>query len=379
MTGNSTVKKWWLQMNKGGMMKIIYLCLLVLVLAGCGQSSNPDNKPAPSEVELKASTFAGTSKYKVSGKVSLIQVAQDKFVKLGSDFKTDAGPDLHIWLVNDDANPATNHLDLGKLTTNQGTQRFAIPANTALANYSHIYIWCESVSELFGKANLTPTPDPDPDPDPKPVTIAEGSFSGDSVGDLEIVQTGPKRVINLASNFMANGTDDVSLYLAKDAAGADFVDLGKLAKTGAQSFAIPDSLDLEVFTYVIVWCNTISEVIGTANLSSSPDPDPDPDPEPTVILQGSFNGDSIGSVEVVQTGSSRVLKLASNFRANGTQQINIWLATNASGAGFIDLGDLNPTGAQSFAIPDSLNLSTYTYVIIWCADFNIVIGQAELN
>jgi hypothetical protein len=266
-------------------------------------------------------------------------------------------------------------LDLGKLLSNKGAQSFEIPKATDIASYSHIYIWCESVSELFGKASLTSTPDPDPDP--TPMTISQGSFSGDSVGDIEVVQTGVKRVIKLASNFAANGTDDVRLYLAKDASGADFIDLGKLAITGAQSFDIPDSLDLSSYTFVIVWCNTISEVIGTSDLDGTPDPNPDP--TPTVISQGVFSKDSRGNVQVVQTGASRVLELASNFRANGTNTINIWLAKSATGTDYIDLGDLAATGAQSFAIADNLDLAIYKYVIIWCADVSVIIGQAELK
>ena len=355
------------------MKKMILLALMAL-LAACGQTPTTDT-PKPGEVELKSSSFEGTTKYAVSGKVRIVQVGQDKTLKLAADFSTDTAPDLHVWLVKDETSPATGHLDLGKLLSNRGAQSFEIPKASDIASFSHIYIWCESVSELFGKASLKTTPDPDP-VDPTPMTIAEGNFSGDSVGDIEIVQTGSKRVIKLASNFAANGTDDVSLYLATDASGSNFIDLGKLAITGIQSFDIPDSLDLSSYTFVIVWCNTISEVIGTADLDKTPDP---VNPTPTVIFQGTFSMDSRGDVQVVQTGTQRVVKLADNFRANGTNNVNIWLAKSAAGAEFIDLGDLALTGAQSFNIADSLDLAVYKYVIIWCADVSSVIGRAELQ
>jgi hypothetical protein len=351
--------------------------ILVLLLAACGE---PATTPQPGELVLNTVTFQGTTKYQVTGTAKTLQVGDALSLRLENDFSTSQGPDLHVWLIKDEADTST-HLDLGKLTAFSGSQTFAIPVGTKLSDYKFVYIWCESVSELFGKASLEETTPPTP---PTPTVIATAKLSGDSEGDVQVIQTGTKRTLELAANFKANGTNNVDIWLAKDAKGAEYIDLGDLKTTGAQTFNIPDNTDLAVHKYVIIWCSDVSAVIGTAALDGSALPTPTPTPTPTpptptVILKGTFTKDSRGDVSVVQTGTARTLELASNFKANGTNNVDIWLATNASGANFIDMGTLKTTGAQSFNIPSSVNLSTYKYVIIWCSDFRVVIGVAELK
>jgi Electron transfer DM13 len=353
--------------------------VLILLLAACGQTPTIP-APQPGEVVLNTVTFQGTTKYQVTGTAKTLQLGDALSLRLENDFSTSQGPDLHVWLIKDEADTAA-HLDLGKLTAFSGSQTFTIPTGTKLSDYKFVYIWCESISELFGKASLEETTPPTTPP--TPTVIATAKLSGDSEGDVQVIQTGTARTLELASNFKANGTNNVDIWLAKDAKGAEYIDLGNLKTTGAQTFNIPDSTDLAVHKYLIIWCSDVSVVIGTAALDGSaiptPTPTPPVPPAPTTILSSTFTKDSTGNVSVVQTGTARTLELASNFKANGTKNVRIWLATNASGAGFINLGNLKTTGAQSFSIPASVNLSTYKYVIIWCADVSSVIGVAELN
>jgi hypothetical protein len=158
-----------------------------------------------------------------------------------------------------------------------------------------------------------------------------------------------------------------------------------------------------VYKYVVVWCADISMVIGSAELlapnvaptppaptppaptppaptppaPTPPAPTP-PAPTPKVIFRGTLSGDSRGSVEIEQTGTARVLKLSSDFKANGTNNVNLWIAKDAKGKDYIGFSNFKTLGAQTFNIPASLDLSVYKYIIVWCADVRVVIGTAEL-
>ena len=46
-------------------------------------------------------------------------------------------------------------VDLGRLRSFKGSQRYAIPAGVDLAKYQSVIIWCEQFSVLISPADLT--------------------------------------------------------------------------------------------------------------------------------------------------------------------------------------------------------------------------------
>jgi hypothetical protein len=73
------------------------------------------------------------------------------------DFKTDAGPDLQVWLAA--GNPTTDDgvkdvVKLGGLKGTSGNQVYRIPAGTDLERYDTVVIWCRIASVTFGRAQL---------------------------------------------------------------------------------------------------------------------------------------------------------------------------------------------------------------------------------
>jgi hypothetical protein len=92
------------------------------------------------------------------GKVSVFERA----VFLEPDFEVGPGPKYHVYLV-----PAANvrkeeqvaksmFVDLGRLRSFKGSQRYAIPAGTDLGKYPSVVIWCEQFSVLISPADLKP-------------------------------------------------------------------------------------------------------------------------------------------------------------------------------------------------------------------------------
>ena len=88
---------------------------------------------------------------------SVIKLANDKRVLTLTDFETDNGPDLRVYLST--GNPARGGKlgdveDLGALKGNQGSQQYVIPANVNLERFSTVVIWCRAFSVAFTSAAL---------------------------------------------------------------------------------------------------------------------------------------------------------------------------------------------------------------------------------
>ena len=95
-----------------------------------------------------------------SGTVTLYQLADGKRVLRLTDFSVDNGPDLHVRLIaakdaKDTASVAkTDHVELGKLKGNKGSQNYDVPASVDLSKYKVVSIWCNRFSVNFAAAPL---------------------------------------------------------------------------------------------------------------------------------------------------------------------------------------------------------------------------------
>ena len=82
-------------------------------------------------------------------------------VFLGRDFKVGPGPKYHVYLVPEEAvTPETEvdrtmYVDLGRLRSFEGSQRYPIPPGLDLAAYKSVVIWCEHFGVLISPARLT--------------------------------------------------------------------------------------------------------------------------------------------------------------------------------------------------------------------------------
>lgn len=69
------------------------------------------------------------------------------------NFKTDAGPDLRVYLATN--TNATDFVELGTLKASNGSFAYEIDNSINLEQRSHVLIWCKRFSVLFGNAILT--------------------------------------------------------------------------------------------------------------------------------------------------------------------------------------------------------------------------------
>lgn len=86
-----------------------------------------------------------------SGTASIVRVDGQWVVSLGSDFSFDGAPDPHVALGHNGYRAGAS---LGKLSSNQGAQVYAIPDSLDVADFNEVWIWCEKFSVPLGSAKL---------------------------------------------------------------------------------------------------------------------------------------------------------------------------------------------------------------------------------
>ena len=95
-----------------------------------------------------------------SGTATIYELADGKRVLRLTNFAVDNGPDLYVRLIaaKDAKNTAsvakTDHVELGKLKGNKGSQNYDVPANVDLSKYRVVSIWCNRFSVNFAAAPL---------------------------------------------------------------------------------------------------------------------------------------------------------------------------------------------------------------------------------
>jgi hypothetical protein len=90
------------------------------------------------------------------GKVSVYQ----RVVFLEPDFEVGPGPAYHVYLVPKPSIRSSSdmkdvmYVDLGRLRSFQGSQRYQIPDGVNLKDYPSVIIWCERFGVLISPADL---------------------------------------------------------------------------------------------------------------------------------------------------------------------------------------------------------------------------------
>jgi Electron transfer DM13 len=100
---------------------------------------------------LLSGTFT-TGAHVTSGTVKVYEDKDKNRTLVFENFKTDAGPDLRLYMAEDKA--ITNFVQITDKVTTSGNYSLMIPATVDLKKQTTVAIWCKSFSVLFGSATL---------------------------------------------------------------------------------------------------------------------------------------------------------------------------------------------------------------------------------
>lgn len=109
----------------------------------------------------------------------------------------------------------------------------------------------------------------------------------------------------------------------------------------------------------------------------------DPIPENAQsIRKGNFiNGVHFtsGSANILQVDGQKKLVLE-NFTTDNGPDLKVYLANDRRASMFIQVGDLKAvSGNQTYSIEGMPDLAVYPYVLIWCQQFGVLFGSAQLQ
>jgi hypothetical protein len=95
-----------------------------------------------------------------------------------------------------------------------------------------------------------------------------GTFTGASdhvtSGRVEVVVADGKATINLLDDFFFDGAPDPKVALGNNGYDASTL-MGPLtSNTGASTYAVPDSIDVNAYNEVWIWCERFNVPLGVA-------------------------------------------------------------------------------------------------------------------
>jgi hypothetical protein len=136
------------------MTKLILVLATTLAMTACSKKAT--TPPAVVPVVMQTDSLLATGNFSsnahtTSGNVKICKGTSGNYIAF-SNFKTDAGPDLRVYLSKN--TNASDFIELGTLTATSGSFNYSIPANTNIADYKYALIWCQDFSVLFGNALL---------------------------------------------------------------------------------------------------------------------------------------------------------------------------------------------------------------------------------
>ncbi len=86
-----------------------------------------------------------------------------------------------------------------------------------------------------------------------------------------------------------------------------------------------------------------------------------------------------GTASLYESGGKKVVLLDPYDSQNGPD-LKVYLSKDINASSYISLGALKSvTGKQSYEVPGNPDAAEYNYIMIWCEQFTVVFGRAEIK
>ena len=107
-------------------------------------------------------------------------------------------------------------------------------------------------------------------------------------------------------------------------------------------------------------------------------------PSLTTLYEGNFiDADNFhktsGKAIVFDSDGKKYLRFE-DFQATNGPDLKVYLSNDLDAQDYISLGDLKGNiGDQNYEINDDIDLDNYNNVLIWCEQFSVLFGNAQLE
>jgi Electron transfer DM13 len=135
-------------------MKLLSFILLssMLIFTACKKNGSAAvlQEPVPTGTKLSMGSFVSNA-HTTTGMAKVIDSAGQKYLVF-QNFSTDNGPALRVWLSKNTG--VADYINLGNLKAASGNFYYPLAATHNTGVYTHVLVWCEAFSVLFGHAVL---------------------------------------------------------------------------------------------------------------------------------------------------------------------------------------------------------------------------------
>ena len=102
----------------------------------------------------------------------------------------------------------------------------------------------------------------------------------------------------------------------------------------------------------------------------------------TLIKSGNLVGvgHTVSGTATIYDSSGIKTVLLDPYSSQNGPDLKVYLSKDQNASVFISLGKLKSiTGKQSYEVPANTDVTDYNYVLIWCQQFSVLFGKAELQ
>jgi hypothetical protein len=103
----------------------------------------------------------------------------------------------------------------------------------------------------------------------------------------------------------------------------------------------------------------------------------------TLILKASFvnNVHSVsGKASIYKNKEGKLTLIIEDFKTDNGPDLRIYLSKDLKATDFYQIGLLPATsGKFTFALDNAINPTEHKYVLIWCRQYSVLFGNAELK
>lgn len=140
---------------------------------------------------------------------------------------------------------------------------------------------------------------------------------------------------------------------------------------------IKKAASLFLILLLIVGCsdNSDDDMMLITNMEGSTTID-----DASVFVKGDFVSLAHPTSGVASINVEKTALTFKNFKTDNGPKLLVYLTTDADATDYVELGSLKGiSGDYTYNIPENIDLKKYKLVNIWCVDFSVSFGVAELK
>jgi hypothetical protein len=107
------------------------------------------------------------------------------------------------------------------------------------------------------------------------------------------------------------------------------------------------------------------------------------DPSMAMLVKGGSLvgvGHTVSGTASIYEKSGMKTVLLDPFSSQNGPDLRVYLSKDEKATSYITLGKLKSTGGkQSYEVPDNPDVTDYKFVLVWCEEFKVLFGKAELK